>query len=427
MADIENRNAQKRQHHKERLSQKACRFAETLIKNDIGRDTLAEVVEHQWLWTEFRVVFKQFMNVWQDLTVSTLALDTIGETVGWHVEKHKDASGPPILSDMDIEKIARELRQIRPDMRCLAIERPTIDDKRSFAIARFAGQTPDASLDVAINHTTGEVIGVLPTTKGKTSPIPTDDAGAKKAQELAWKHLEDDLKNRVGPDVLEQARSLIKLTPLTATRDELGRRLYRYRVWTMFSTCDVSIEDESGEIVAWYVEAFQAEAPELRLTETAAKEFAKSELRTTEGVQGPTSTFGRMADQAKATVHWWHAEEGVGIEGDHTTVLLNGWNGKVFSVARKWRSISKDLLKAPGISAEEALYAANRAISRGSSAPPGSIIGKSVIQVAADPDQPSPVRDVLVWKIGYRDSKSPGFTEVAIDHRTGEPVRVTGW
>ena len=58
MADIENYNAQS-QNREQMLSKKACQFAETLVKKEIGRDMLANVVEHQWIWTEFRVVFKQ--------------------------------------------------------------------------------------------------------------------------------------------------------------------------------------------------------------------------------------------------------------------------------------------------------------------------------------------------------------------------------
>lgn len=426
MADIENHNAQG-QDREQRLSKKACHFAETLVKKEIGRDMLADVVEHQWLWTEFRVVFKQFMNVWQDLTVVTLALDEAGAPIGWYVEKRKDTSGVPVLSDKEVEKIARQLRQIRPDIPLIGVERQAIEDERGFAVARFAGTTPAESFEVAIDHTTGDLIGILPAPTGKANPIPTDDPDAGSAEQLAWKQIEEDLSKRVGPDVAEEAHSLVKITPLTATRDELGRRLYRYRVWTIFSTCDVSIEEKSREVVAWHVEAFQADSEECRLTEAAAKKFAQPELKAREGVQGPSVTFGKMADQAKATVHWWHVEEGINIEGDQTTVLLNAWNGKIFSAAHKWRKIPSELLKASGISAEEAMSASDRALKRDPAAPPGGIIGKSVIQVTADPDQPGPVRDVLVWRVGYADPDSLGFTEVAIDHQTGEPVRITGW
>lgn len=411
----------------EKLSQKACRFAETLVRKDVERDTLAEVIEHHWLWTELRLVLKQSMNVWQELTVATLAVDSSSRPVGWYVEKRKEKSGPQVLADADIEKIARRLHQIRPDMRLVGVDRQAIEGGGSFAVARFAGTTPAESFDVTIDHTTGDLIGVLPGHMDNTRPIPTDDPQARSAGQIAWKQIEEDLRERVGPDVAEQARGLVTITPLTAMRDELGRRLYRYRIWTFFSTCDVSMEEESGEVVAWHVEAFQADAEECRLTEATARELAQPELQGTSGTQGPSVTFGRTADRAKATVHWWHVEDGVNIEGDQTTVLLNAYNGKIFSVARKWRTIRPELLAAPGISEAEAVRAADQAVGRDPQAPAGHVIGKSVIQVAEDADRPSAVRDVLVWRIGYRDPGGAGFTEVGIDYRTGTTVRMTGW
>jgi hypothetical protein len=426
MAEAVNNNPQ-RQERAKQLSRKACAFAEALVKKDIKCETFADVVNHQWLWTEFRVVFKQLMNVWRELTVATLAVDGSGAPAGWQVEKRKETSGPAVLSDDDVEKVARSASQIRPDMKLRGIERRAISNERSFAVACFDGPTASDAFEVAVNHTTGDLVGVLPARKGKTIPIATDDGDAEAAAKLAWKRVQADLSERVGPDVAEQASEVVKLTPQTAVRDELGQRIYRYHVWTFFTICSVTIEEGSREIVAWYVEAFQDDAPECRLAEAAAKETAKSELKAERGLQGPSVTFDQAGEQHKTSVYWWHAEEGVNIEGDQTTVLLNGWNGKIFSVSRKWRNIPPAMLKEPGISADQAMAAADRAVGHDPAAPAGYIIGKSMIQVADNPDEPSPVRDVLVWRVGYSDPKSSGFTEAAIDCRTGQSARVTGW
>ena len=75
----------------------------------------------------------------------------------------------------------------------------------------------------------------------------------------------------------------------------------------------------------------------------------------------------------------------------------------------------------------QAAKLSDQAIGHYPAAPSGYVIGKSMIQVADNPDQPSPVRDVLVWRIGYSDTNSPGLTEIAIDYKAGEIVRQAVW
>jgi len=307
------------------------------------------------------------------------------------------------------------------------VERVPIDDKRSFAIAHFSAKGPGGSVDVCVNHTTGEIIGTLPKLDGELKPILPEDRGGKDAEKQAWDLVKADLKKRIGLDAAENAEQLLKLTPHSAFFDESGNRFYIFHLWKFFSNCDVTIEDKSNEVVAWYVEEFQYDAPENRLTKDLAGDIAKKELKADKGVQGPAVEFGKMAGEEKATVHWWHVEEDVNIEGDHTTVFLNAWNGRIFSAARKWRGINPELLKAPSIRPEQAVQAADAYLNRAASESPGEVMGKSVIQVAADQEKPSPVRDVPVWRVGYDDPGSFGFTEVDIDCRTGEAVRVTGW
>jgi hypothetical protein len=367
------------------------------------------------------------MKVWEDLTTATFVVEASGDPVGWQVEQRKQASTHPFLSDPQVEKAARGMRRIRPDMKLTGIERVEADKDHRFAMAHFAGRERDARFDVAVNHTTGDIIGVLPVPQGKTTPIAGDHEDARKAMELAWRQVKEDLTHRVGLDVAQEAREVMNLTLLKGTRDELGRQFYEYRLWAFYTTADVSVEEKSKQVVTWTVEAFQADAPQCRLLDATAQELAAPELKAVKGVQGPQVSFGQADGQEKATVHWWHMEDGINIEGDQTTVLLNAWDGTVFSVARKWRDIPPALLKAPGITAEQALQAADQAAHRPPTATPGKILGRSVIEVAKDPDQPGPVRDVLVWRVGYSDPSSPEFTELAIDHQTGQVVRVTGW
>jgi hypothetical protein len=302
-----------------------------------------------------------------------------------------------------------------------------LDDQRSMAVAFFAGPAKTDTCEVSINHSTGEVIGFMPTPSGKVAPVPTDDAEAEKARELAWGQIEADLKVRLGLEVAAQARDVFKLAPQSALRDEEQRVFWIFRLWRYYSTCDVSIDQTTKEIVGWYVEAFQSDAPDRVITEAEALQAARPELKATQGAQGPSVSFEKVGEVEKASVHWWHAEENVNVEGDQTTVLINATTGKLYSVWRKWRKISPELLKQPTISKAQAIQAADRTLNRGPSNQPGQVLGKSVIQVAADPGQPGPVRDALVWRVGYSEKGGVGFTEVAVDCKNGEPVRITGW
>jgi hypothetical protein len=193
------------------------------------------------------------------------------------------------------------------------------------------------------------------------------------------------------------------------------------------STADITIEDITGEIVGWYIEYFQADATECKITDELALELASPELINSNGVQGPDFFFENELGDETVSVYWWHEEGGVSIEGDQTMVSLNGKDGTIYSVARKWRTVPKNILTAAGISEEEALVKAGQAINRDPVSPPGNVIGKSIIQVAEDEENPSPVRDVLVWKVGFEEPSVAGFTEVSVDYQSGDVVRITGW
>lgn len=409
------------------LSRQASAFAESLARQELGCEVFAETVGHELLWTEFRQVFKQHMRIWQEFTTVALALAADNSVAGWLVENRKTRSGQQILTDADLENRARSLPQIRRHLRMVGVRRVPLADQRSMAVTSFAGQARTDACEVSVNHTTGEVIGAMPIPAGRLSPLAANDGEAGEALDLAWRQVEADVKQRLGSEAAAQARDLLKLIPQSAAKDEEQRSFWIFRVWRFFSTCDVSIDDSTKEIVGWYLEARQGDSPNRAISEVVAVQAALPELKANHGVGGPQVTFGRANDFEMACVHWWHAEADLNIEGDQTTVLLNATTAKPYSVWRKWRKISPELLSQSGITQEQAVQAADRAINRSPSASPGKVLGKSVIQVAANPEQPSPVRDALVWRIGYSANNGMSFTDVAVDCKTGECLRITGW
>ena len=106
------------------------------------------------------------------------------------------------------------------------------------------------------------------------------------------------------------------------------------------------------------------------------------------------------------------------------TVLLNADSGQPFAVARKWRDVPSGLLETPVIDAAQAQRLAEQAEGSGR---PGQLIGRSLIEIGGDEQHPEDVQDVAVWRFGWRDDRSPSFTELALDCRSGEVVRRTGW
>ena len=409
------------------VSRKACLFAEHIVKREVGHDTFAEVVGHQSQWSEFRWVFQQSMRVWDDYSVVTLAVGERGTGTGWLVERRKSNCGRQLLPDAAIELCARTIQQIHADFQLQGVRRVAIDAERSMAVATFALPDKSRTFEVFVNHTTGEIIGFLPILSGKIAMVPTDDSESKGTEELAWQQIEAGVALRAGPDAAKHARQAFKLIPISATRDSAGWCIRIYQLWQFFSAVDVSIEETKKEVIGWHIEALQAKAPERRISEAAAIQAATPELKASDGVQGPRVTFDKVGAAEKVTVHWWHGEDGINVEGDQTTVFVNSTTGKAFSVARKWRKIPRELLKPPAINPEQALQAADLAIKREPTQPRGQVLGKNIIEVSADPSKPGPVHNALVWRVGYSEGGGIGFTEVSIDCQTGETVRITGW
>jgi len=410
-----------------KLSGQACAFAENLAKRELTRDAFAEVVGNQSHWTEFRMVFEQHMRIWQDYTMVTLVVAPDGSTAGWLVESRKESCGRPNLPDADVETRARTVQQIGHDWHLQGVKRVKIDDHRSLAVASFVEPDKSGAYEVYVNHTTGEIIGFLPVPNGPMSPVQQAGAESKAAEQLAWKQIEAGLIIKSGPEAAKKARQAFKLSPVSTLRDASGYAFRVYRLWRYYSTCDVSIEQATKAIVGWYIEALQAGAPERRITEASAVQVARNELQATEGVQGPQVTFDQVGNDEKATVHWWHAEEKINVEGDQTTIFVNAATGKIFSVGRKWRKISRDLFNPPTISREQALRVADKATNHDPVKSGGNVLGQNIIQVSSNPEGQGLVRDVMVWRVGYSANGGLGFTEVSVDCQSGEVVRITGW
>jgi hypothetical protein len=409
------------------FTRRAISHAESLAAAAADTPVMAELLNQQVVWTESRLLVQHHLNILQAVTGFTVVLDGADprRVLGWQVDKRRDTSQDKRLADDEIVARARTLPQIGPDLALQRISVESVAAPKSFSVARF-GADPAKSFDVAVNHSTGELIGVLPLRVGKATPLNVPGPGTDAGEQAAWQILEAQLLQKTDRETVDQARAMLRFVPQRASRDDAGRTSFVYRLWRPWSTADVGIAAATGEVVNWYVEGLQADAPERKLGEADAVRIAQVQLQgppvIASGLQGPTVSFGEVGGEQKATVHWWHAEQGCGVEGDQLTVLLNAQSGAVFSVARKWRTVAPELLAPPKLDAAQSLAAASRATGLST---PGHLIGRSVIEVGGDAADPDAVRDRSVWRVGFQDGVT--FTEMAIDAFSGEVVRVTGW
>jgi len=408
-------------------SKQAVAQAEQLAKRAVEGDVLAEVVSHRSQWVDCRTLHIQTMRVWQAMTTLTLAVGADGTFAGWLVEKRKASSTISILTDPEVEARARTVAAIPFDWKPGGVRRVQVDKEHGHAVATFTHPTAKQAVEVFLNQTSGELIGWLPVASGAATPQPLDDDRARAATELLWKRLQSDLATRVSAEAANQAREVLKLTPVSATVDGAGRGLRVYRLWQFYSNCEVSIDEITSETVAWYIEALRDDATERRLSETDAVQLARQEGKPASSAAGPKVTFKQEQGGERASVYWWHTEGGLIVEGDQVAVALNATTGKAFSLARKWRRIAPELLKEPKITAERAVQLAAKAVSR--EVPPAASqkVARGLIQVASNPDQAGPVRELQVWKVGFPSPDRLSFTEVSVETQTGEIVRTTGW
>ncbi|HXN10568.1 MAG TPA: hypothetical protein VN859_04945 [Steroidobacteraceae bacterium] len=416
------------------FGRRALQHAEALCAGSCDTPVRAELEQQQESWTEFRLLVVHHLHILQWVTRFTIVLDSDSSprALGWLVEKRKLTSGVKRLSDAALIERARSLPQIGAQRPLIRMSVDALDAQHSFSILRFGAGAPADLLDVSINHTSGEIIGVLPASiPGATALVLSGDgleprlaAAAEAAEQHAWGILESSLTGQLDPGGAEQLRSIFAITLDGMVRDNAGRLTASLQLWRSYSEADVTIDSGSGEIVNWYVEAFQADAPERRIDETEAIERARVHLRAEQGVCGPSVAFGDIAGAQKATVHWWHAEGECNVEGDYVTVLLNATTGQVFSVAHKWRPVEPGLLAPPAITASQAVRAAD--LVHGSD-PPGQSIGRSIIETGGSAEQPDAVQNRAVWRVGYTELGGIGLTELAIDCATGELARQTGW
>jgi hypothetical protein len=111
-------------------------------------------------------------------------------------------------------------------MKLIRIDQVAIDEGRSYSVAKFDAYRSNRPVDVIVNHTTGEIMGQLYPLGDNVGPVSIDDIEARNAHELAWKQLKQDLNQRAGVEIAQQADEAIKLIPIKGLSDNSGRRIY---------------------------------------------------------------------------------------------------------------------------------------------------------------------------------------------------------
>jgi hypothetical protein len=395
----------------------------------LGKPTAVEVLETDWSWTDLRMRHRLHGRVHERLSTASITISPDGREAGWVVDSRKQRA---ILLDLDpasVEAIARAHPSISPSMRLESQKPVALDDDKRMIVCRFSPAADGKAREVLVSPGMKEIIGVLAVLEGPRKAVPTDDAHAKHALALARAKVTADLVARVGPLAAQDSEKLIHITADRGGVDPAGWRVYDLTLWSFFSMVDVTNDVGQDEPGGWHLEALGEEAPEPRLDEPGVVEIATPYLLAKEGVAGPRVEFSESRGRHRASVLWWHVERGLVVEGDQTMVYVNAWDGKVFSVARRWRKIDPQLFDQEKVGADEAIKIVEKDRKDLNIDPraKGRIIDRAIIEASFDPSLPVPPRDVIAWRIGYRRPDHPAFAEVAVDQATGRIVRVTGW
>lgn len=395
----------------------------------LGVDVYIDVVRHFVTWSSLRRKFTQHMIAWQYLTTLIIAIDAGGNLVGWSIEKRREKGGVAELPPGPAEIIARTDPLVLKSYAFLSVEKVDLEKDNSLAKCLFGPAEGPARLEVSINPATQKLIGVLPVEKPPVKPLPMDDPGAAQAEKLAWKRIESSLTAAAGPKVSGAAKDALKLTLVGGTIDATPYRRFTFKAWTRFSECDVFLDMDSDQTLGWFIEAFQIEAPEIKITAKEAPALAKPELLAKKDVVGPDVSYTKMEKDNAAVVHWQHKIGDIAVAGDFTTVMLNATTGKIFAVSRKWRDVAPEVFTAPPMTGEQALAITDR--ERNQLSIPvglkGKAIAQAVVEIADDENNPSPVRNVLVWRVGYSAPNNPNYREYYVDCKTGKIVGTTGY
>jgi hypothetical protein len=395
----------------------------------LGKPTAVDVLDTDWSWTDLRMRHRLHGRVHERLTTATITISPDGREAGWIVESRKDRCLALDLDAAAVEAIARRDPSISPSMRLESHMTVELDGGKKMAVCRFTSAADGKPREVLVSPAMKEIIGVAPVLDAARKPAPTDDAHAQHAKALARARVTADLAVRVGPLAAADSEKLVHLTVDKGGVDPSGWRVYDLALWSFFSMVDVTNDVGQDEPGGWHLEALGEEAPSHRLDEAGAIEVAKPHLLAKEGVAGPRVEFEVSRGRHRASIHWWHVERGLVVEGDQTMVYVNTWDGKVFSVARRWRKIEPKLFEQEKVGPDEAFMIVEKDRNDLGVDPKakGRVIDRAIIEVSFDPSLPVPPRDVIAWRIGYRRPDHPGFAEVAVDQATGRIVRVTGW
>ncbi|PCH95024.1 MAG: hypothetical protein COB83_09885 [Gammaproteobacteria bacterium] len=388
-------------------------------------------VEFEWQakstsWVNLCMRYHLQMVIWEQVSRVDIAIDEKENLIGWFIHRRKTNGGDGMLPAAVIEAFAKYVPYIGNNPKAIALNSIQNVDGTQYTKALITSSTVDYVLNV--NSANMEIISIMPEVKGQVRPLSLDDKIAHTANDLLWHHLKDQVKQHDMPASNEMDNAF-RLNLKKGIVDENNIRFYSFMASTFFSECHVDFNENNGEPLGWYIEAFKADASEVRVNNDTAIIIAKNLLQGEEDIVGPEVTFDELGEDKIVSVYWWHKINNIIVEGDQINVAINAQTGQVFAFERKWRKIATELLTVQGISGEQALNIVNqqRESLHISADLPAKLMEKKIIEVAAIIDKPSAVRDCIVWCIGFSDRKAALFIQVAVEHTTGKIVRVTGW
>ncbi len=126
--------------------------------------------------------------------------------------------------------------------------------------------------------------------------------------------------------------------PLTAASGRAeGAVLVRAGVEQRLSDMTVELDGERGELLSWFLDFLAPEGDDSLPPDEALARCARVAAPPA-GAKLELAGYEAGGGRTHYRARWWHEHEGLRVEGDFVEARLNGRNGQVFALTRRWRT-----------------------------------------------------------------------------------------
>lgn len=415
------------------LNEKEKKFYQTAVATLVDACALAgknnvdfELKSHRSTRVDLRNRHNLHIVAWDFISDIDIALDENDNMIGWSIHRRKFESGTIELNHQIINELVKDVPFIGENPQVVSLKNIPNTNGTQYCKALIQSSADDYLLSV--NSADLSIISVMPMKSGEIKSIPLNDEVSNVAHNRLWELIQE-LVEQTDPAAAQEMKSAFRLSLKRGGVDDKNTRFYSFQAQQYYSECDVDIDEDNDKLLSWYIEALKSEGDEKNITQDQALTVVEPLLIESDELTGPDITADQLGEDYIIRLFWWRQIDNIIVEGDKFSVAVNAKTGTIFSLDQQWRYISPELLSVEGITGEQALNIAEK--QRSNLNIPVTITAKlmekKIIEVENEIEDKYTVQNYVVWCVGFSDRMASSFTQLAVDHITGNVVRVTGW